>query len=74
MQATGSAQFVSGPRKALSPHLPFDEDETPVSRAVRLAERTEGRLTLTAPSGYHASYVERTYGDAIRRAVLAADA
>jgi hypothetical protein len=35
--ATGLAQFVSGTRMALSPHLPFDEDETPVSWAVRLA-------------------------------------
>jgi hypothetical protein len=31
------------------------------------------RLVLRAPSAYHASYVERTYGDAIRRAVLGID-
>jgi hypothetical protein len=37
------------------------------------AEETEGRLLLRAPSAYHAAYVDRTYGDAIRRAVLAAE-
>lgn len=34
----------------------------------------DGRLMLEAPSRYHASYVERTYADAILRAVRSADA
>lgn len=33
----------------------------------------DGRLVLQAPSSFHATYVERTYGDAILRAVRAAD-
>jgi hypothetical protein len=37
------------------------------------AEEGEGRLLLRAPSAYHAAYVDRTYGDAIRRAVIAAE-
>jgi hypothetical protein len=35
--------------------------------------RDGARLTLRAPSAYHAAYVERTYGDAIAAAVAAAD-
>jgi hypothetical protein len=31
----------------------------------------DGRLTLAAPSAFHAVYVERTWGDAIRDAVRA---
>ena len=40
---------------------------------LQTAALEEDRLLLVAPSAYHASYVERTYGDAIRRAVLAMD-
>jgi hypothetical protein len=32
---------------------------------------SEGRLILEAPSAYHAAYVERQWGDAIRAALRA---
>lgn len=37
------------------------------------AGRQDGRVILEAPSRYHAAYVERTYLDAIQRALAAVD-